>query len=605
MPYLLPGAPLARGRRARAGRRGGRERARARCSASSARRAESGRSTAPSGPPVATAEALASPPARRASVETAVVDARRRHRAGVARARPRRRRRELGAARRARAAFAEDPGALDEAYALHRAQSRRWRGHRPLPLELSRRLLAAARRGRRAAARACSRCATRAACSRRRCSLDHPREMLRVVERARASGRARARVRRCSLWSVAEWAAARGRARVNLGGSAGRASLAAFKRALGARDASVSRALARRAPRARGPARLAAALQRRCARRRPRGVGGVKIATLANAAVVHTRRWVEHFRARGHEVRAVVARAGPAGLGRARAAARRRCRASSATRSRCRALRRGLAAFAPDLVDAHFVPNYGLLGALAGRHPLSVTAWGSDLLVAGPRDALQRGARALRARARRLVLADSENLARRRARARRAAGARARDPLGHRSRRASAPAGAREPRLLAEHAHARADLRPADADRTASRPCSRASPQARLVIAGDGIAHARSSSALAAPAPAAGRVRFVGRLEPRELAELARRAPTSTLSASLSDSTSVSLLEAMAAGAVPVVSDIEGNREWVRRGRGRAAVPAGRCRAASRARVERGARRSRVARSARARATGA
>jgi hypothetical protein len=29
----------------------------------------------------------------------------------------------------------------------------------------------------------------------------------------------------------------------------------------------------------------------------------MKLATLANASVVHTRRWVEHFRARGHDVR--------------------------------------------------------------------------------------------------------------------------------------------------------------------------------------------------------------------------------------------------------------------------------------------------------------
>src|SRR4029079_13645664 len=35
------------------------------------------------------------------------------------------------------------------------------------------------------------------------------------------------------------------------------------------------------------------------------------------------------------------------------------------------------------------------------------------------------------------------------------------------------------------------------------------------------------------------------------------------VSASRSDSTSQSLLEAMAAGALPVVSDIPGNREWV------------------------------------------
>ena len=37
---------------------------------------------------------------------------------------------------------AEEPEALDEAYALHVRQSRAWGGHRPMPLELSRRLVA-------------------------------------------------------------------------------------------------------------------------------------------------------------------------------------------------------------------------------------------------------------------------------------------------------------------------------------------------------------------------------------------------------------------------------------------------------------------------------
>ena len=35
------------------------------------------------------------------------------------------------------------------------------------------------------------------------------------------------------------------------------------------------------------------------------------------------------------------------------------------------------------------------------------------------------------------------------------------------------------------------------------------------------------------------------------------------ISTSLSDSTSVSLLEAMALGLIPVVTDILGNREWI------------------------------------------
>ena len=65
----------------------------------------------------------------------------------------------------------------------------------------------------------------------------------------------------------------------------------------------------------------------------------------------------------------------------------------------------------------------------------------------------------------------------------------------------------------------------------------------------------------------AGRFEFVGRLAPAALAALLGRAEI-YLSASRSDSTSVSLLEAMACGAVPVVSDIDGNREWVEEGDG-------------------------------------
>ena len=41
----------------------------------------------------------------------------------------------------------------------------------------------------------------------------------------------------------------------------------------------------------------------------------MRIATLANASVIHTRRWVEYFRSRGHEVGLWSLEAGPEGLG--------------------------------------------------------------------------------------------------------------------------------------------------------------------------------------------------------------------------------------------------------------------------------------------------
>jgi len=135
----------------------------------------------------------------------------------------------------------------------------------------------------------------------------------------------------------------------------------------------------------------------------------VKIATLGNASVIHTRRWAEYFRGRGHQVQVWSLEPPPPGFaatGLPHPPLPGFLRYPLATP----ALRAALCAFAPDLVDAHFVPNYGMIAALAGRHPISITAWGSDLLLS-PSAAFQRArARWVLARAD-LVIADSGNLA--------------------------------------------------------------------------------------------------------------------------------------------------------------------------------------------------
>ncbi len=57
----------------------------------------------------------------------------------------------------------------------------------------------------------------------------------------------------------------------------------------------------------------------------------MKIATLSNASVVHTVRWVEHLRSRGHDVRVWSLERGPEALAaRAARAAAARLRALSA-----------------------------------------------------------------------------------------------------------------------------------------------------------------------------------------------------------------------------------------------------------------------------------
>lgn len=178
----------------------------------------------------------------------------------------RKHRQEMRRAREGGLAFAEEPGALETCYALHAAQGSRWRGHRALPLELSRRLLGAN------PARPVARLFTL-----RRAgelvsgalALDGPHETFVWWSGTHPEGR-RLHAFPLLLWSIVEWAAAAGRARVNLGASTGLAQVAAFKRSLGAEEMRYP-VLWLDARRAGAPARAVAWAQARLRRGRPRG----------------------------------------------------------------------------------------------------------------------------------------------------------------------------------------------------------------------------------------------------------------------------------------------------------------------------------------------
>jgi glycosyltransferase involved in cell wall biosynthesis len=193
-----------------------------------------------------------------------------------------------------------------------------------------------------------------------------------------------------------------------------------------------------------------------------------------------------------------------------------------------------------------------------------VAAWGSDLLLAGRRDPLRRARARMVLRNADLVLADAENLAR------------AARELGAPPERVHAipwgvdlvrfrPAPEREPGLLlSTRSHEPVyDLATLIA---ALSPVLARHPNLRVAFTGDGSLRG-GLERLAAERLPRGRYTFLGRLPSDELAGWYGRAEL-YLSASRSDSTSQSLLEAMACGAVPVVSDIEGNREWVGEGDG-------------------------------------
>jgi hypothetical protein len=156
----------------------------------------------------------------------------------------------------------EDASALERVYALHARQARAWRGHRPLPLELSRRLLEAGvahvlvahdREG--------------VLCG--LFALDAPHETFLWWSGSHPSARASDATPRLMAWAAA-WAAERGRRRLNLGASRGLPALESFKRSMGSRV--VRYPVRWLSSGARAPlGRVAAALQRRVRQSRHRG----------------------------------------------------------------------------------------------------------------------------------------------------------------------------------------------------------------------------------------------------------------------------------------------------------------------------------------------
>lgn len=297
----------------------------------------------------------------------------------------------------------------------------------------------------------------------------------------------------------------------------------------------------------------------------------MRIAFLADASLPHTRRWVEYFTRRGHTCLLLSLESGSVGAcPTVRLPARAWLPRFMRYTTSVRAAAARLAAFHPDLVNAHFLPNYGWMATRMRARPLVLTTLGSDILLVPRKTPLHRWRTRYVLERCDHVTADAAMLAR------------AIERFGvARERILVVPFGI-EPERFATLA-----VRPAtpivvlstrrleavyDVE-TLLRAMAHLSPERRaqleLHVAGDG-AQAAALQQRHSEVPA----RFLGWLPPEALEDELRAAHI-YVSTARSDSTSVSLLEAMAAGCFPVVTDIAGNREWVRHGENGLLFPCG------------------------------
>ncbi len=218
-----------------------------------------------------------------------------------------------------------------------------------------------------------------------------------------------------------------------------------------------------------------------------------------------------------------------------------------------------------DWIHAHYLTSHGTLawlatGLLGAPGRIVGSAWGSDILVAPQRSLAVRllTRRVLRACA--LVTSDSQVMADRM----RELGAREVMvfPFGLESLPPS-PMQGKDDALFFANRGLEAIYRPQRVLEVFAE-VARAWPQARLVVANDGSLRSTLEARAAAP-DLAGRVQFVGRIAPDPLARWYDAARW-YLSLPQSDSVAVSVLEAMAHGCVPLLSDLPANRELVRDG---------------------------------------
>ena len=221
----------------------------------------------------------------------------------------------------------------------------------------------------------------------------------------------------------------------------------------------------------------------------------------------------------------------------------------------------------PDVVNAHYLTSYGVMSAAALRLAFPVTprpalvqtVWGDDLLVTPRRSGLHRrlGAVALRSAA--LITGDSADLA---DAARSLAPAVPWATVVFGPPRALLDAPLTKERLIVSARQLLPDMRVGRIVRAflaARRPHAGELEGWRLVVAGSGPEDA-SLRAFAADEP--GAVDIVGGLTHEDLGSLLLRSSIQ-VSIPVSDATSATLLEGLAAGSLPVVNDLPANREWV------------------------------------------
>ena len=238
----------------------------------------------------------------------------------------------------------------------------------------------------------------------------------------------------------------------------------------------------------------------------------------------------------------------------------------SAARFSLAGFNRQIEAARPDIVHGHYLSDYAFMAALSGRRPLVTTAWGSDVL-RDPRESRVTKKIVEWVISRSSLITYSADVV---GEACSGLGARkdqlTKVILGVDARFLDSVAGARpasdrEPLIVSFRSLDRPMFN-IDTLIEAMPEVVRHVPDVRLIIGNSGRLQPELE-ALVSRLGLDSKVEFIGKVDSSELARRLAQAAV-YVSVPETDASSVTLLEAMAAGAYPIASNIPAMREWVR-----------------------------------------
>ncbi len=337
----------------------------------------------------------------------------------------------------------------------------------------------------------------------------------------------------------------------------------------------------------------------------------LRLCVLGDFDSIHTRRWLEPFVERGHDVHAISyyrplaslhgvtlhvlddrgnRTTGSATEARTRTSARvppNLLRLVNALRYRRRGLAHMVRQIQPDVLHAHYLPEYGFFAAATGFHPLVVSAWGSDVLVDADASPLARLITAYTLRRADLITSNNEYMSGRLREMGVPAEKVATIVFGPDAFYLEGPESVNARQPEASHSPTVISTRSLDSPlynvdlilRAMALLCARI-PTARLLVAGAGRLRPRLE-ALTQEIGLGDSVCFLGFLDAAALRD-AFASSEVYVSVPSSDGTSVATLSAMAAGCFPVVSDLPTQHEWIQDGVNGFLVPPGNAHALAR-----------------------